>query len=515
MAEYHLHVGAVSRRAGHSAVKAAAYVLRSRIRDERTGETADYSRHHNRPEFTASFAPRGAPDWAQDPAKLWNEAERAERRKDSKVARTWEFALPHEISRSERERITCEFAHMLISQHGIALTVAIHPPAEGSDERNWHAHILATTRSLGPAGFGAKTRVLDSPKTSGAVIAQYRADWARRCNHALERAGADARVDHRSYRVRGIDREPGIHLGRAEYMRAGNQTERAEHQARIVELNAAKREAADLAEQYDAVSAEIISLEAEIERRAAREAERIKRERERREQEKTHRAAEVQRRLTTESVEQARERWRRMTADQLLAERKLFILPDAAAAINHDAVLRAHRREALEPLARYDETKRVTQALFARARACQASVDQWRGGHRIRSLLHDRGWWKNDLLATFEKQAADAREQAELRRPDFRSARAKWHEAATQIREREALVQLEVDQRRKLMQSKLNELEYAIHQRRIQEEEAARLAAMTPEEREAERQRQERQWQEAQRQSLGLGVGRGQGGRGR
>ena len=66
------------------------------------------------------------------------------------------------------------------------------------DQRNHHAHILTTTRVLCADGLTDKTRILDAAKTGGAEIDDMRGLWAQMQNHALERAGQEARVDHRS-----------------------------------------------------------------------------------------------------------------------------------------------------------------------------------------------------------------------------------------------------------------------------------------------------------------------------
>ncbi len=96
VAIYHLSIKAVSRAVGRSATAAAAYRSASLIADTRTGEIHDYQR---RTGVEASFivAPDGAA-WAQDRAALWNAVEAAERRKDAKVAREYQVALPHELT---------------------------------------------------------------------------------------------------------------------------------------------------------------------------------------------------------------------------------------------------------------------------------------------------------------------------------------------------------------------------------------------------------------------------------
>ena len=81
----------------------------------------------------------------------------------------------------------------------MAADVSIHAAgASDGDRRNHHAHILVTTRRVGPEGLGAKTRELDVRQTSSQEIAAMRELWADMQNRALERQGAAERVDHRS-----------------------------------------------------------------------------------------------------------------------------------------------------------------------------------------------------------------------------------------------------------------------------------------------------------------------------
>ena len=94
MASYHLSVKTVSRATGRSAPAAAAYRTASRIENERDGMTHDYTRRSG-VETSFIVAPTGAA-WAEDRSALWNAVEAAEKRKDAKVAREYELALPHE-----------------------------------------------------------------------------------------------------------------------------------------------------------------------------------------------------------------------------------------------------------------------------------------------------------------------------------------------------------------------------------------------------------------------------------
>jgi Ti-type conjugative transfer relaxase TraA len=211
VAIYHLSIKAVSRAGGRSATAAAAYRAGCLITDERTGVIHDYQR---RTGVAASFivAPNGAA-WVQDRAALWNAVEAAERRKDAKVAREYQVALPHELTPEERASLVRDFAEQLCARYGVAADVAIHAPGRDGDERNWHAHILTTTRVVTPEGLGAKTRVLDVATTARGEVEALRAIWEERANEHLAKAGHGVAIDRRSHLDRGIELAPTEHVG--------------------------------------------------------------------------------------------------------------------------------------------------------------------------------------------------------------------------------------------------------------------------------------------------------------
>lgn len=206
---YHCSVKSVSRSQGRSATAAAAYRAGAEIADERTGEIHDYTRKQG-VIHAEIVAPKGV---EVDRETLWNMAEAAEKRKDAKVAREWELALPHELGQKEQIELAKEFAGKLVEKYGVAVDVCIHEPHREGDQRNTHAHLLATTRAISAEGLTHKTRELDSPKTSGAELDAMRGAWADCCNRAYERAGLNIRTDHRSLKEQGIDREATTHLG--------------------------------------------------------------------------------------------------------------------------------------------------------------------------------------------------------------------------------------------------------------------------------------------------------------
>jgi hypothetical protein len=214
MASFHLAVKAISRGAGRSATAAAAYRAGVEIEDERTGLVHDYTRKQG-VEHQEIVAPDDAPAWARDRAALWNAAEAAERRKDAKVAREYEIALPAELDAAQRRDLALGFAREISNRYGVAVDVAIHLPGREGDHRNHHAHLLATTRRIGPEGMGAKTRELDVKATASVEVEQLRQRWAEMQNIALEQAGHVERVDHRTLKAQGIEVEPELKQGPA------------------------------------------------------------------------------------------------------------------------------------------------------------------------------------------------------------------------------------------------------------------------------------------------------------
>ena len=226
MAIFHCQAKAISRGAGRSATAAAAYRAGEIIEDFRTGEVHDYSRKQGVC-YTAILTSSGE---EISRSELWNLAEAAEKRKDAKVAREWEIALPAEMTELQQRELALSFARALVERYGIAADVCIHAPGKEGDHRNHHAHILTTTRTFTSGALGAKTRVLDSPRTSGKEVDAMRQAWASLANEALERAGHSERIDPRSLAAQGVARMPTVHLGpiATAMERRGIQTERGD-----------------------------------------------------------------------------------------------------------------------------------------------------------------------------------------------------------------------------------------------------------------------------------------------
>jgi ATP-dependent exoDNAse (exonuclease V) alpha subunit len=266
MAIYFLNLKNFGRANGSSAVSAAAYRSGERLRDERTGRTYDHTERqdvlHKEIILPQEFA-ADEMSWAKDRGALWNAAETAEARINARVAREYLVALPPELSPQQRTDLVKGFSHELVERYRFAVDVAIHAPRDypGSDPRNFHAHLLATTREVAVEGLGEKTTLEwnDARRRENGMgpavgeLVHVRERWAIAANSALEEAHVAARIDHRTLVAQGIDREPALSIPRAAYEmeRHGYRSFvaerlRAEHQARVdARLQRAQQHSAD------------------------------------------------------------------------------------------------------------------------------------------------------------------------------------------------------------------------------------------------------------------------------
>jgi hypothetical protein len=221
LAIYHCSTKPISRSTGRSSVAAAAYRSGQQLEDERTGKNHDFTKKRG-VEYTNIITPH---DIEVSRSELWNAAEESENRKDARTAREWLVALPDELTQKQRMELVNQFGRELSNRYGSAIDIAIHSPDKGGDQRNYHAHILMTTREVHSVDnrlqFGAKTNLeLSNTKREKLGLCKtddeikiIREEWATHTNNALERAGKSERIDHRSNAERGIEQEPTIHEG--------------------------------------------------------------------------------------------------------------------------------------------------------------------------------------------------------------------------------------------------------------------------------------------------------------
>ena len=222
MAIYHLHVKNISRGDGRSIVAAAAY---------RAGETLPNEAEERLSEFGGRRdvlhceirLPAHAPVWMAERAKLWNAVEAAEIRKDARLAKEVEFALPVELPRTAWVVLARSMADAYTAQ-GFVVDLAIH---DDGVQRNPHVHLLLTTRAVTAEGFGGKIRSADGRQ----FVTQARVLWEQIANDALIKAGLTVTIDRRSYAKRRLEQVPSQHRGpdpkerRARRLRAQHERE--------------------------------------------------------------------------------------------------------------------------------------------------------------------------------------------------------------------------------------------------------------------------------------------------
>ena len=218
MAIYHFSVKTISRSAGRSAVACSAYRSGEKLIDERQGKEQDYTKKTG-VEFTKIYAPENTNHELLDRNQLWNTVEKVERRKDANLAREFEIAFPHELNAEQRQEMLNELCQELVKRHGVIVDAAIHAPhtQSGSDERNYHAHIMFTGRQIDlETGDFAKKRNRDFNKeNSSQTVNQWRETFADITNKHLEKNGFDECIDHRSYKDLNNGLTPTQHEGSA------------------------------------------------------------------------------------------------------------------------------------------------------------------------------------------------------------------------------------------------------------------------------------------------------------
>ncbi|ENC3009708.1 TPA: MobA/MobL family protein [Escherichia albertii] len=197
MAIFHLDFKIVKRSEGMTSVAKAAYHARTRITDDRIGETFDFS-HRTDLHGHIILAPVSAPAHiVESSSALWNEVERVERQQNGQTARYFDVAIPVELSNDDKKKLVAEYCQKNFVDQGMIADIAFHD----LDGKNPHAHVMLTLKTIGPEGFGKKDRSWNDKK----IMLQWRESWATMSNSYLEAAGSEERIDHRSLRTQCAD----------------------------------------------------------------------------------------------------------------------------------------------------------------------------------------------------------------------------------------------------------------------------------------------------------------------
>ncbi|WP_201538547.1 MobA/MobL family protein [Psychrobacter sanguinis] len=248
MTMVHIATKAISRKAGQSAVACAAYRAGDVLEDAKYGKVHDYSKKDGviSSDIVIPASLKGL-DIKIDREILWNTAEAFEARSDSRVAREWLINLPYELPEDERHALALEFAQKLCDDMNVIADVCLHRPVmklpfdpnakpsskrlrEGEknpDPRNFHAHIMVTTRApvIEPDGklafdpkfkipfeWSNKKRKQNDLPSSREEIKRIRKLWVDTANQRLKQRNLPL-MDERSYKDQGLDQQPTIKMG--------------------------------------------------------------------------------------------------------------------------------------------------------------------------------------------------------------------------------------------------------------------------------------------------------------
>ena len=211
----------VSRSSGKNACCKSAYNARDKITDKKTNVTYDFSDrgdnvYHN------ILLPSYVNLKFKNPSELMNAIEKSERKDNSQLVKEYVLALPDEdnVSLEIKKEMVYEFIHRnKWIEEGLGVQIDIHEPHE--DERNWHAHLLVTTRRFLDTGLGfemKKARDLDPQVRGGRTNIYVKSNeeinigmlWAEVQNNIFKNHGLENRVDSI-----GINPQEHIEIGRA------------------------------------------------------------------------------------------------------------------------------------------------------------------------------------------------------------------------------------------------------------------------------------------------------------
>ena len=167
--------------------------------------------------FQAENMPDGGPGTRSFFDKLWQKAGMPE---NARIADQLIIALPLELTAEQRHELVESFMQAL-GKGRIAWCAAHHD--KDKDAHNPHAHILFKDADIdsGRKVIGTTTSAKDvrEAQENGWKVPprmttrDMRHAWCDHINSFMEREGIEVRFDARTLKERGIDRDPGIHVG--------------------------------------------------------------------------------------------------------------------------------------------------------------------------------------------------------------------------------------------------------------------------------------------------------------
>lgn len=251
MAIYHIDIKAHSRSLNVHAIALSSYRSGEKLRCDADGKIRNCRRgNKSAVEFTALLNNR---DLSRE--RLWNKAEAMERRKDAVVAREIELGLPCELSLQEHKELSMAMGQKIAERYNCAVDLAVHAPDLEGDTRNWHVHLLFTSRSW--AENDEKNREFSSKKyrdlnkaNAKEEVLFWRELWEGMVNEAYEQKNMGERVSSLSCEAQGkLKKYKHFDFEKYQFLRRSGELEDAKKASRLgIEIERDELEIEDLME---------------------------------------------------------------------------------------------------------------------------------------------------------------------------------------------------------------------------------------------------------------------------
>lgn len=217
MALYHLHCDVVGRSAGKSAVGSVAYQFRMNCIDESTGDKLYYSKKKDKAVRVGFDSPDNCNELficknKKDVANFWNMVQKKENRKNSQFARDFDIALQSELTIEQNCECVAKWIYENYTKRGLCSSWAVHRPHEnpdGTNNKNWHVHIMVALRKVDENGWAEK----DRDGNDREFLKKIRKSWADIVNTKFKELGINQHIDERTLEEQGIYRTPQQHNG--------------------------------------------------------------------------------------------------------------------------------------------------------------------------------------------------------------------------------------------------------------------------------------------------------------
>jgi MobA/MobL family len=240
-----------SRGKGSSAASHAKYILR-------------YPPYRYNSEQLKHEESGNLPSWAKNGLDFWEKADKLETPLSARLYSEFVVSVPRCFHTEQQAELIKSFIKSEIAQKH-TFTFALHHSPSSDGKGNHHAHIMFSPRLLDGIERDAisffRRGNHGEPEKGGALkdrswiapsrLIDLRVSWEHHANRALNIAGFDLRIDHRSLKAQGIDRQPEPKLTPFESMlwKQGIATEKVQQIKAIRELKALEQKIDELQEK--------------------------------------------------------------------------------------------------------------------------------------------------------------------------------------------------------------------------------------------------------------------------